>query len=342
MKTDISRLLSQSAKVVFPLFLGGMILYWMYREFDFGQMSDVMWHEMDWTWMLLSLPFGVTAQLFRGMRWRQTLAPMGERPRLSTSSNAVFLSYATSLIIPRVGEFARCGVLKRYDNVTFAKSLGTVITERAVDSIVVMLITIITLLLQLPVFHHFFQTTGTRLDTFLGQFTATGYLVTFICLLAALLLIWILLRKMEIYKKVKDTASNIWQGIISLRSVDNIPLYLFYTIGIWGSYFIHFYLTFYCFEATSHLGINCALVTFVVGSIAVIVPTPNGAGPWHFSVKTMLILYGVESNAALIFVLIVHTVQTTLVVLLGVYAWAALALTKPVSRKERNHIQPNH
>ena len=49
----------------------------------------------------------------------------------------------------------------------------------------------------------------------------------------------------------------------------------------------------------------------------------------------MLILYGVESNAALIFVLIVHTVQTMLVVLLGIWAWAALALTKPVSVKER-------
>ena len=335
LKTDLSKLTSRSAKVLLPLLLGGMILYWMYREFDFGLMSDVMWHEMDWTWMLLSLPFGVTAQLFRGMRWRQTLAPMGERPRLSTSVNAIFLSYATSLIIPRVGEFARCGILKRYDDVTFAKSLGTVVTERAVDSIVVVTITVITLLLQLSVFNNFFITTGTRLDTFLGQFTTTGYLVTFIYLIAALLLIWLLLRKMEIYKKVKDTASNIWQGVVSLRNVENIPLYLLYTLGIWGSYFIHFYLTFYCFEGTSHLGIGCALVTFVVGSIAVIVPTPNGAGPWHFSVKTMLILYGVESNAALIFVLIVHTVQTMLVVLLGIWAWAALALTKPVSVKER-------
>src|SRR3712207_4342949 len=69
------------------------------------------------------------------------------------------------------------------------------------------------------------------------------------------------------------------------------------------------------------------IVTFIVGSIAVVVPTPNGAGPWHFAVKTMLILYGVGSTDALYFVLIVHTVQTMLVVLLGIYAWIALSFT---------------
>ena len=50
--------------------------------------------------------------------------------------------------------------------------------------------------------------------------------------------------------------------------------------------------------------------------------------PWHFAVKTMLILYGVADTDALNFVLIVHSVQTLLVVALGVYAWAALSMTK--------------
>jgi hypothetical protein len=77
------------------------------------------------------------------------------------------------------------------------------------------------------------------------------------------------------------------------------------------------------------------MVTFVVGSIAVIVPTPNGAGPWHFAVKTMLILYGVAEIDALYFVLIVHTIQTLLIVLLGVYSWAALSMTK---KKEKEVV----
>ena len=325
---DTHKFTTQIGKIALPLILGGAILYWMYRDFDFGQVKHVMLHEMDWSWMLLSMPFGIIAQLFRGLRWRQTLSPIGEEARVSTAVNAIFLSYASSLVIPRVGEFARCGVLRRYDGVSFSKALGTVVTERAVDTLVVMIITTITLLYQLPTFHHFFATTGTRLDTFLGQFTTTGYIVTFICLVAAFILVWLLLRTMSVYNKVKTTLRDLWQGVISLRHVRNIPLYLFFTFGIWASYFLHYYLTFFCFKETSHLGIGCALVSFVVGSIAVIVPTPNGAGPWHFSVKTMLILFGVGATTALSFVLIVHTLQTLLVILLGIYAMVALAHTK--------------
>jgi hypothetical protein len=116
--------------------------------------------------------------------------------------------------------------------------------------------------------------------------------------------------------------------------VRNIPLFVFFTLGIWVSYFLHYYLTFFCFDFTADLGLGCALVTFIVGSIAVIVPTPNGAGPWHFAVKTMLILYGIADESALCFVLIVHTVQTMLVILLGIYAWVALNFT---SKKSINY-----
>ena len=229
--------------------------------------------------------------------------------------------------MPRIGEFARCGVLKRWDNVSFPKALGTVVTERAIDSLLVMVITAITFVLQIPVFLTFFRTTGTDIDGLFGRFTTVGYLVTAVCGVAVAVLLYFLVKKLSIYNKVKDTLGSIWQGVMSLRNVKNVPLFIFFTLAIWGSYFLHYYLTFFCFEATSSLGMMCALVTFIVGSIAVIVPTPNGAGPWHFAVKTMLILYGVGANDALYFVLIVHSVQTLLVVFLGIYAWLALSFT---------------
>ncbi len=327
---DWRKIVNGSVKVALPLLLGGAILYWMYRDFDFKSIEHVLFNEMDWSWMLLSFPFGITAHVFRGWRWRQTLEPVGERPRSGTCVNSIFLSYAASLIVPRIGEFMRCGVLKRYDGVSFAKALGTVVTERAIDSLVVLLVTGLTLLCQFHVFTTFFDETGTSLNAIAGRFSATGYLVTAICAIAALALLHLLLKKLYIYNKVKATLGGIWQGVVSLRHVKNIPLFMLLTFGIWASYFFHYYLTFFCFDFTSSLGFACALVTFVVGSIAVIVPTPNGAGPWHFAVKTMLILYGVGETEALYFVLIVHTVQTMLMVVLGVVAVAALSFTKTV------------
>ena len=334
---EMKTILTNIAKIIAPILLGGAILYWMYRGEDFLRLKHVLLEEMNWTWMLLSFPFGILAQLFRGWRWKQTLEPIDEHPRTSTSIYAVFLSYAVSLIIPRLGEFTRCGVLKRYDGCSFSKALGTVVTERAIDTLLMGTVAGLTLLFQLSVFGTFFSQTGTSLDTILERFSLTGYLVTAVCAVAILILLHILFQSLNIYSKVKATASGIWQGVISLKDVKNLPLFIFFTIGIWISYFLHYYLTFFCFEATSHLGLACALVTFVVGSIAVIVPTPNGAGPWHFAVKTMLILYGVVDEYALYFVLIVHTVQTMLVVALGIYAWAALSFTKRLNNKTNDY-----
>ena len=315
-------------KILMPLVLGAGILYWMYRGEDWATIRHVMTDEMDWSWMLLSFPFGILAQMFRGWRWRQTLEPVGEHPRVSTSIHSIFLSYAASLLIPRVGEFTRCGVLKRYDNVSFPKALGTVVTERAIDSLLVLGITAIVLLLEMSTFGMFFRKTGTNVHDIIYGFSWAGWFVAALCAVAILILLHFLLRKLSFYDKVRSTLTGIWQGVISLKDVRNIPLFTFFTLGIWVSYFLHYYLTFFCFDFTADLGLGCALVTFIVGSIAVIVPTPNGAGPWHFAVKTMLILYGVQDEHALYFVLIVHTVQTMLVVALGIYAWLALNFTK--------------
>lgn len=325
---QLKKIANISAKVIMPLLLGGAILYWMYRGFDFERIEQVLFHEMDWTWMLLSFPFGVLAQMFRGWRWRQTLEPVGEHPRRSTCVHSVFLSYAASLVVPRIGEFTRCGVLKRYDGVSFAKALGTVVTERAIDSLVVALIAGVTLLFQARVFGVFFSKTGTSVEALAARFSTTGYIVTAVCGVASLVLLHVLLKKLSIYNKVKATLSGIWQGVVSLGKVRSVPRFVLYTAGIWVSYFLHYYLTFFCFDFTARLGPACAIVTFVVGSMAVVVPTPNGAGPWHFAVKTMLILYGVADEQALYFVLIVHSIQTMLVIVMGIWAWAALAFSK--------------
>jgi hypothetical protein len=319
------------AKVVLPFVLGGAILWWMYRGEDFSVISHVLADEMNWTWMLLSFPFGILAQMFRGWRWKQTLEPMGEQPRSSVCLRAVFISYAASLVIPRIGEFSRCAVLKRYDGISFSKALGTVVTERAVDTLIVMLYSGIILLVEISVFGSFFRKTGTSLDRILDGFSLTGWLVTGVCAIAVLILLHLLLKNFSIYNKVKMTLGGIWEGVLSLKGVKNLPLYLFFSIGIWVMYFLHYYLTFFCFDFTANLGIGCALVSFVVANFAVIVPTPNGAGPWHFAIKTMLILYGVADEQALWFVLIVHTIQTMLVIVLGIYAWAALLFTKRIT-----------
>lgn len=323
-------IIKKALNILFPIILGGGILWWMYRNFDFNLLRSTLHGGMNWWWMAFSLVFGVTAQLFRGLRWKQTLEPVGENPRTSTCVHAVFLSYAASLIIPRIGEITRCGVLSKYDGTSFSKSLGTVVTERIIDSLLVLLITAIVFLSQAKVFYNFFEETGTNLTEWACKFTATGYIVTALCVVALFLLLFIIMRKLTIFARFRETIKEIKEGVMSLKDVKNKTLFTLYTLGIWGSYFLHYYITFFCFDFTIGLGLNVALVSFIVGSIAVIVPTPNGMGPWHFAVKTILVLYGVQETNAETFVIIVHTIQTALIPLLGVYS--LMALTKRVAK----------
>lgn len=307
-----------------PFVLGLGILWWMYRGTDWSDFGHYVLHEMNWWWMLLSLAFGILPQMARAWRWKMALEPLGEPPRRTSCTDAIFMSYAASLVIPRVGEVTRCGTLKTSDGVSFTKSLGTVVTERLVDSLLMLLFTGIAFLLQLPMFLRFLKETNTNVGDLLYRFTGTGYIVTFICLVAALIAGVVAIRRFSFFKKGRDMLRDMWEGVLSLRKVRNLPLYLFYSVLIWVGYFLHFYIAFFCFDFTAHLSIGAAFLIFCVGTFAVLVPTPNGAGPWHFAVKTMLVLYGVAETQAIMFALTVHTIQTALVVLLGAFGWARI------------------
>ena len=143
-------------------------------------------------------------------------------------------------------------------------------------------------------------------------------MVTAICIVALILMIVFFMRRLKVFGKLHSVLHDLWEGIVSLGKMKSLGLYMFYSFAIWLCYYLHFSLTLYCFDFTANLTQLDALVIFCAGSYAVLIPTPNGAGPWHFAVKTMLILYGVEAANAILFALVVHAMQTALIIVLGV------------------------
>ena len=277
-RSESKKLLNKLWQVLLPVVLGVAILLWTYKGFDFERVWSVLDGEVNYWWMLFSLVFGVFGHLFRGWRWNLSLAPLNEYPKLSNSVYAIFVSYAANLVIPRIGEVSRCGVLAKYDGVSFSKSLGTVVTERIIDSLCVVMITFVTLLLQSGVFARFIKETGTDTSFIFHLFTSTNFYITLACIIALILLAYYLFRKLSVFAKVKGILNDIWLGCMSLRHVDNLPLFIIYTIGIWLCYFLQFYVAFFSFDFSSDLGLMAGLVMFVVGSIAVV---DNDDDVWH-------------------------------------------------------------
>ncbi len=319
----MKKIANKALKTLFPLLLGVFILYIIYKDFDFSQIWQPL-KEMDMFWFTMTTIFIILSHVIRGLRWKLALAPLNLHPSSSTSINSIFIAYAANLVIPRVGEVSRCVILEQYDKVPFAQSLGTLVTERLIDTLVVVLMTLVAVALQWNVFMEFineagFVTPGKNIG---------GWIIIVLSAAAIAVMLYLLMRKMKIWKKIRSFIVRFSDGLLSLRKMKNGWLFVVETLAIWFCYFMQFYLCFFYFPFTSNLSFLAGLLLFVAGSIAVVVPTPNGAGPWHFAVISIMMLYGVSETDASIFALIVHSTQTLIVAILGIYALIMLQLKK--------------
>lgn len=321
---SVARILKKTFKTLLPLLIAGGLLYWMYRDFDFVEAKRIFLHEMNIGWLFASLIPITVSHVLRGLRWLITLEPLGYRPKKGDSVDSIFVAYAANVVVPRVGEVSRCAVLSQYDKVPFNKSLGTLVAERLVDMLLVLLFVCVMLLTQFGVFASLFAKTGTTEISLAGLFTSPKTYLILGSAVGVCAALWIGLRKSAFYSKIKHTIHGFVDGLLSLKTMNHKGLFLLYTIGIWVGYFLEFYIAFYCFPFTAELTVVQALVIFAAISLAIVIPTPNGAGPWHFVVISMMTLYGVSQTGASSFALIVHTFQTLGVMMLGVYGWVAL------------------
>ena len=320
----MGKILKNAMKIVLPLLIAGGLLYWMYRDFDFAEAKRIFLDEMNIWWLFASLIPITLSHILRGLRWLITLEPLGYRPKVGDSIDSIFVAYATNVLVPRVGEVSRCAVLTKYDKVPFSKALGTLVAERLIDMLLVLLFVCVMLLTQLDVFVSLFAQTGTNEASFAELLTSPKTYLVVVAVVVACVALWMPLRKTKLYAKVKQAIRGFVDGLLSLKTMRCKGLFLLYTIGIWVGYFLEFYIAFFCFPFTAQLTVVQALVIFAAISLAIIIPTPNGAGPWHFVVISMMTLYGVSHTDASSFALIVHTFQTLGVIMLGVYGWVAL------------------
>lgn len=311
-------------KIVLPLLIAGGLLYWMYRDFDFAEARRIFLDEMNIWWLFASLIPITLSHILRGLRWLITLEPLGYRPKTGDSIDSIFVAYASNVLVPRVGEVSRCAVLTKYDKVPFSKALGTLVAERLIDMLLVLLFVCVMLLTQLDVFLSLFAQTGTNEASFAELFSSPKTYAIIAAVVVACVVLWLLLKKTRLYAKVKQAIGGFVDGLLSLKTMNRKGLFLLYTIGIWVGYFLEFYLAFFCFPFTAELTVVQGLVIFAAISLAIVIPTPNGAGPWHFVVISMMTLYGVSNTDASSFALIVHTFQTLGVIMLGAYGWVAL------------------
>lgn len=310
--------------IKFILFLGvSVFLFWLvYRDQNWEDLLTVLREDVNYTWVWVAIAMGIASHVARALRWQLLTESMGYKITFWNSFLGVLIGYFANLAIPRMGEFTRCGVVNKYENVPFSKLLGTVVTERVIDMLILLTLTLVVVVTQFKQVAVFLENNKEIGDKVSGMLQSQWIWAFFAALAVFVFLVWMLLRKTKFFARVRSFAIGLKEGLLTVKDVRRKWLFVFYSLFIWVMYFFMFYVCFFCFEFTSHLGMLIGLTIFVLSSYGMVAPVQGGIGAWHFMVIAALMIYlphtpNIESMSKT-FALLTHGTMTLLYIVLGV------------------------
>lgn len=306
MKKKISKTLS----ILLPILLGVFLTIYAYNSFTPAQLEEMKsyFRNADYTYVFIALIFGLISHSARAYRWKYMLEHMGYNSPFKNNFMAVWISYFMNMTIPRSGEVSRALVLKKYENVPFDKAFGSIIAERVVDLIILLLFIGAAVLLQFEVLKTFL------LDKIpFEKLVIYGIISLAVFLCAVLLFVY---SKSKWILMIKSKVSGLTEGVLSVWRMEKKWPFLFYTAVIWVCYVLTFYYATFVLEETSNISFGVVVTAFVIGSLAISFSN-GGFGVFPVVVAGILALYGVPKEAGTAFGWIIWTSQTIQIIVLG-------------------------
>jgi uncharacterized protein (TIRG00374 family) len=287
-------------------------------------------------WIFVSVIASLIAFVSRTIRWNMLIEPLGYKPAIMNTCAALMIGYLANLAVPRLGEVTRCGTLSRTEKIPFDSLLGTVIIERIID-----VLSLLVCMLLVAYFEY------KRLGNFLNEniyspaankitSLLNSPLILSVLSAAIVVLLFLVLRKKNnsngLAAKISRLLKGIINGVDTVRKLKSPAGFLFHTILIWFMYYLMSYTCFFALEATSHLDWHAGLFVLVAGGMGMSAPVQGGIGVYHLLVSQGLLLYGVLQPHGLAFATLMHTSQTLTVIILGGLAFLYLFLKKKNAR----------
>ena len=274
-----------------------------------------------WWGIAASFVMGYLAIVSRGWRWNLLLAPMGHHPSRARSVHAVAFSYFANAFVPRSGEVARCAALNQTDDIPVDQLLGTVITERVVDFVMLFGLVAFALVTNLDAFLTLME--AAQLPA-LPTFVSAGGLGVAMCVL-----LWWLAKQQGrsgLVGKAADFLQGIATGIRSVMAMEQRGLFLAHTCFIWVMYFLMSYVLFLAIPAVSNLGFTDAVLVMVAGGFGMVLPAPGGIGSYHWAVSLGFAAVGYSGDVGFAVANVVWLTQTAMIVLTGGLGYGVLFL----------------
>ena len=249
----------------------------------------------NYNWIALSLVFGILSHISRAYRWKYLLSPLGYKPRFWNSFFSVMIGYLVNLFLPRVGEVTRCGIMSKYEKISFSKLVGTVIAERIADLTILGTIIVVVIFVEL-------DTIKALLVSIIPQDLDTTYILTIVGV-STLILTIIAIVAYQVLKRSVNTVATKIKGILhgfadglkSIMKMEHSFLFILHTLFIWLMYMTMFYVAFLSLPETSNVPISVMLAAFSLGALSLIL-VQGGIGVYPAAIMKVLLLYKIGEN----------------------------------------------
>ncbi len=311
-------------------------MWFVYRNYDMHEIKNTLSKGVNYWWLALSMVIGLISHLSRTIRWQMLIEPIEKKTDIINTFFAVMIGYFTNLLVPRMGEISRCGILSRYENISVSRLIGTVVVERLIDIIMLFICLLFVLLLQYNVVFHFLSK-NTDITRLTNLFTSPWFYITLLLIIISLVVFKKWFSQTSPFRKLKGIWSKFTEGFLAVKNIKSKGLFIFHTVFIWILYFLMIYINFFGFQFTSKLSVLAGMSVFVLGSLGMVAPVQGGMGPWHFMVISSLEMYGVSKNEGAAFALIVWSILNGMIVITGVISLLLLPIrNKKVLEKLEN------
>jgi len=302
----------------------GLVLFWFaLKRISLEELMANL-RATDYFLVALSLFAALLGYLSRAFRWKILIEPMGYHPKFRQCYNSLMIGYTANFLLPRIGEVTRCAMLGKKQNIPVDKLLGTVITERAFDLVLLLGLLVTLFVGNYDAFGAFISEQAIKGWDKIAAIITSRWYVPLLAAMAIFVLIYLARRyrrkslRLGFVRRFYRGMRGIGMGIRTILSLRKKWFFIFHTLFIWFMYWCMTFLALKAMPFTENLTAFDALFVMVMGGIGMAMPVQGGIGAFHTIVMLSLGIYGITAKDAVSFAVLFHESQAIFSILLGI------------------------
>jgi|TARA_B100001059_G_scaffold58866_1_gene54125 uncharacterized protein (TIRG00374 family) len=295
-------------KNLLPIFIGLFCIYYSFKNISFSDFKDYF-TKINYLWVFAGIFLGALSHISRSYRWKFLIEPLGHKLGFINSVLTVFSAYLINYTIPRAGDIARGTMISKYEKIPFEKAIGTIVAERVVDVLSILIIILLGLIIE-------FERISEKLISFIAKTDLSTLFWALFFFIVFLVTLYFIIKRFKFYTKIKLFVNGLIDGVTVIFKMKKRNQFIFHSIFIWLMYVLMFYVTSKAFVELHEVSFFQLTISFTLAALSIMFSN-GGIGIYPLAVEESLGWYGIQSTTGLAFGWVMWLSQTLMVVIFG-------------------------